>query len=100
LNPTFSPTPPAIEDEEDEAGRAPFVFRDVVAPEPVTPTNHGKRARPPVMQVAKGHDTQRTASKDVWEDDSDEDAEYQQAKSMLLKATKREKEVFSKPNRY
>ncbi|KXN91531.1 hypothetical protein AN958_00553 [Leucoagaricus sp. SymC.cos] len=98
LNPTFSPTPPAIEDEEDEAGRAPFVFKDVSAPAPVTTANQ-YHAPPPVMQVPKAYGTSKSAGKDAWDDDSDEDAEYQRAKSMLLKVTRRGKEAMRKSTR-
>jgi hypothetical protein len=95
LKPTFSPTPPAIEDEEDEAGRAPFVFR---APRPRDTMDLEVHTPSPVRQAPKNYGAQKSTGKDVWDDDSDEDSEYQRAKSLLLRATRREKEVMGKSN--
>ncbi|KAJ3557210.1 hypothetical protein NP233_g11802 [Leucocoprinus birnbaumii] len=78
LNPTFSPTPPAIEDEDDEDNRAPYVFREAPAPSTSVP--------PPVKQVPRNYGTQRTSRQTTWDDDSDDDVEYKRAKEMLAKA--------------
>lgn len=97
LKPTFSPTPPAIEDEEDEAGRAPFVFKDdiqVVTSASALKTELLAQAPPPVAQVPKGYGTQKNVVKDIWDDNSDDDMEYQRAKRLLMRATRREQEVL------
>ncbi|KAF5350003.1 hypothetical protein D9756_009056 [Leucocoprinus leucothites] len=85
LNPTFSPTPPAIEDEEDEEDRAPYVFREEGASGAAVPTTQ-HQLPPPIKQVPQRYGTQKSESKTIWDDDSDEDVEYKQAKMMLARA--------------
>lgn len=95
LNPTFSPTPPAIEDEEDRYMRAPFVFREPVAVPSVATGNQSYQSPSQVPpQVPDAYGTQRDGARDIWDDDSDENAEYQQAKRLLMRATMKEKDVM------
>jgi hypothetical protein len=62
LQPTFSPTPPAIDDTEDEAEEG---------------SRHAPWSSPPPA--------------DMWEDSSEEDVEYQKAKKLLNRASRKEK---------
>ena len=78
LKPTFSPTPPALDEDEDE------IWKRSGRPEPL------------------GHDAAATAAanddggvkvngreRDFWADSSDEDEEYSKARKMLTRASKK-----------
>lgn len=80
LNPTFSPAPPAIE-EGDEVNRVAFVSKEVTLP--------------PVKQVPRDIGAKKNGGNTIWDDDSDDNADYQRAKMLLLKATRREKQAFN-----
>ena len=110
LQPTFSPSPPAVEYDDDKEEQQPWVWKQdhhhhhpegggsgqqqqlhVHAPVPVAagsslllnPVNHHQH-----------HHRQKVAEPvhDIWED-SDEDVEYQNAKLLLTRAAKKEKEM-------
>lgn len=66
LKPTFSPTPPAIEDDD----HAPWGLGYA-----------GAKAEVVNERTARGARTNR--DKDLWEDSSDEEVEYATAKRML-----------------
>ena len=80
LSPTFSPAPPAIE-EGDEVNRVAFVSEEVTLP--------------PVKQVPRDIGAKKNGGNTIWDDDGDENADYQRAKMLLLKATRREKQAFN-----
>ncbi|KAJ7242361.1 hypothetical protein B0H12DRAFT_1132450 [Mycena haematopus] len=61
LQPTFSPTPPAIDDDAEEEGGG----------------RHAPWSHPPAQ--------------DMWEDSSEEDVEYQKAKKLLTRISRKEK---------
>jgi hypothetical protein len=64
LQPTFSPTPPALDEDEDEAWE--------------------RSGRP------WGEDDERNGrDRDFWQDSSDEDEEYSKARKLLVRATKK-----------
>jgi len=71
LQPTFSPTPPAIDDDDEDEQRkhAPWVWK------------------------GGSGSTRQTHQRpsDVWEDSSEEDVEYQKAKWLLSGVAKKEK---------
>ena len=88
LQPTFSPSPPAIEDDSDE----PWVWKQEPATEgrqhvhaPVPVAAPSLLLNPRMEQSAYGHD--------IWEDSSDEAAEYQKAKRLLTRAARKEKDI-------
>ncbi|KII84868.1 hypothetical protein PLICRDRAFT_701595 [Plicaturopsis crispa FD-325 SS-3] len=60
LQPTFSPTPPAIDDDDESGRHSPW----------------GKSSRDPV-------------ERDMWEDSSEEDVEYKKAKKLLSRVAKK-----------
>ncbi|KAK7039341.1 hypothetical protein R3P38DRAFT_2613630 [Favolaschia claudopus] len=64
LQPTFSTTPPAIDDTDDEDD---------------TESRHAPWSRP------------RPDPADIWDDSSEEDAEYQKAKKLLTRISRKEK---------
>lgn len=70
LQPTFSPTPPALE-SDDESDHAPW---------------NGKSTG---WQTRNHHHSSEGEVKDMWEDSSDEDPEYQKAKRLLSRAGKK-----------
>lgn len=76
LQPTFSPTPPAIEDDE-------------VTTEPWGHDSAGNNghANGSAWEMRGGRDEgkDREKEKDVWEDSSDEDVEYRRARALLRK---------------
>ncbi|KIL63692.1 hypothetical protein M378DRAFT_654257 [Amanita muscaria Koide BX008] len=73
LQPTFSPTPPAIDDDTDEEGHGP---RSVWG------------GKPPAQDVKlNGWASKRQEATDVWENSSDEDEEYANAKRLLTKVS-------------
>ncbi|KAF8879582.1 hypothetical protein BD779DRAFT_1612878 [Infundibulicybe gibba] len=65
LQPTFSPTPPAIDDDDETVDRAPW-----------------------------GGKTNGEVARDMWEDSSEEEAEYSKAKRLLTRAAKKEKKAW------
>lgn len=69
LRPTFSPTPPAFDDEESHAPWGDSTITD-----------------PPSRQKAA-----TDVEKDIWEDSSDEDEEYRKARKLLSRAGKKKK---------
>jgi hypothetical protein len=94
LQPTFSPPPPAIDDEEEEQKyREPRAWKrdhhgggqqqllDVHAPVPVAAGS--SLLLNPVHKIEP----------DIWQDSSDEDAEYQNAKRLLTRAARKEKDM-------
>ena len=106
LQPTFSPSPPAVEydDEEEQKYHAPWVWEQdqrnteggggggehVHAPIPVAAAspllNLGPR-----QKVVVPEESGRV--RDIWDDSSDEDVEYQEAKRLLTRAAKKEKDM-------
>lgn len=91
LHPTFSSTPPAIEDEVDQYMRAPFVFKEqVVAPPSVLGNRNQSRAlAPPQPATANSR-----MSKDSWDDDGEVNAGYEEAKKLFMMAARRERDVM------
>lgn len=89
LKPTFSPTPPAIDDDDDgdvRQARAPWVWKQEAAlPSSSTPP----RSLPPPKQNGNADVV------DMWADSSEEDEEYQKAKRMLIRAARKEKKAKS-----
>ena len=106
LQPTFSPSPPAVEYDDDKEEQ-PWVWKQdhhhhttevqqqlhVHAPVPVAagsslllnPVHHRQKVvAPPTEPSARVYD--------MWED-SDEDVEYQNAKLLLTRAAKKEKDM-------
>lgn len=89
LKPTFSPTPPAIDDDDEEdvrKARAPWVWKQE-APLPLS--SPPPRSLPPPKQNGNAD------AVDMWADSSEEDEEYQKAKRMLIRAAKKEKKAKS-----
>ena len=105
LQPTFSPSPPAIEydDEEEQKRHAPWVWKQdhhitegvgagqhvhapvpLAAPSPLLNLGHRQKVVEP-EQSARVYD--------IWEDSSDEDVEYQKAKRLLTRAARKEKDM-------
>ncbi|KAH6904869.1 hypothetical protein BKA70DRAFT_512630 [Coprinopsis sp. MPI-PUGE-AT-0042] len=75
LQPTFSPTPPAIDYEEPSWQSMPQ-------------GNSSHRPAPPVRKPAR-------RTKDIWQDSSDEDEAYAKARSALSRAAAEEKNTYS-----
>ena len=77
LQPTFSPTPPALDEDEDEAW--------------------GRSGRPWPVPVGKGVEHAngvaggKERERDFWADSSDEDEEYSNARKMLVRVSKKKR---------
>jgi hypothetical protein len=100
LQPTFSPPPPAIDDDDEEEQKYLAWKRDhhggggqqqthVHAPVPVaagssTLLNRHKAAMAPEPSAPVY---------DIWQNSSDEDAEYQNARRLLTRAARKEKDM-------
>ncbi|KAH9013234.1 hypothetical protein EDB85DRAFT_2158382 [Lactarius pseudohatsudake] len=69
LQPTFSPTPPALDEDEDEAW--------------------GRSGRPWGVAVGNGGAGGKERERDFWADSSDEDEEYSNARKLLTRAGKK-----------
>ncbi|KAH9057350.1 hypothetical protein EDB87DRAFT_1117253 [Lactarius vividus] len=69
LQPTFSPTPPALDEDEDEAW--------------------GRSGRPWGVAVGNGNGGAGGKERDFWADSSDEDEEYSNARKLLTRAGKK-----------
>lgn len=84
LQPTFSPSPPAIEydDEEETRKQSRNHHRDR------SPERQQNKSRPLVANTP----APKTGA-DIWEDSSEEDDEYKMAKMALTRAAKKDKEV-------
>ena len=108
LQPTFSPSPPAIEydDEEEQKYHAPWAWNQDLHhnTEGVTGGGGGPHVHTPIPVAAagpfltSGHrvvtpEQPSAYVHDIWEDSSDEDAEYQNAKRLLTRAARKEKDV-------
>lgn len=82
LQPTFSPTPPAIDDDDDGEGA----------------TGASGSGRHPPWSGTKANGNEKSIAdpdvRDMWEDSSEEDVEYQRAKKLLTRAAKRERKVW------
>ncbi|KAI0065120.1 hypothetical protein BV25DRAFT_1822238 [Artomyces pyxidatus] len=76
LNPTFSPTPPAVDDDDDDVWRMNGNGR------PNGKANGGFKG---------GEDEGDVVAVGVWEDSSSEDEEYARAKSMLKKVGRKKR---------
>ncbi|TFK38358.1 hypothetical protein BDQ12DRAFT_683522 [Crucibulum laeve] len=81
LQPTFSPTPPAIDDddEEEQMKHAPWAWKNN-SNAPVS--DHSRQSDPKSNEAVV---------RDVWEDSSEEDVEYQKARRLLSKVAKKAK---------
>jgi hypothetical protein len=91
LNPTFSPTPPVIEDEVDQYMRAPFVFKEqVVAP----PSVLGTRNQPRAQTSSQPVNANGVRSKNLLNDDDEANAGYEEAKKLFMMAARRERDVM------
>jgi hypothetical protein len=72
LNPTFSPTPPALDEDEDETWK--------------------RSGRPEPLRGANDDDDKVNGrERDFWVDSSDEDEEYSKARRMLTRASKKKR---------
>ena len=95
LQPTFSPSPPAIEyDEEEAKDHAPWVWRNDFSEVRQQPHHYQplqQLAAPVPVSPAKQKSV--AAVVDMWMDSSDDDEEYKQAKVALTRAAKHEKDV-------
>lgn len=85
LPPTFSATPPALDDtDEDEDGRGRGRH------EPWSPSSLAGSATPRAENgSAWGSRIEQHGARDVWEDSSDEDAEYSAAKRLLTRLSRK-----------
>ncbi|EGO28051.1 hypothetical protein SERLADRAFT_462499 [Serpula lacrymans var. lacrymans S7.9] len=82
LQPTFSPTPPALDDEDDDdddekAGKGGRYA-------PWGPNGNGEKG-------GETRDGRTSEEKDVWEDSSEEDEEYRRARRLLMRVGKKGK---------
>jgi hypothetical protein len=75
LKPTFSPTPPALDEDEDEIWKR--------SGRPETLGNDAAAAADDDGVKANGRE------RDFWADSSDEDEEYSKARKMLTRASKK-----------
>jgi hypothetical protein len=78
LQPTFSPTPPAIDYEEPS-------WQSMAQGNASSPVHHGP---PPARKPSR-------RTKDIWQDSSDEDEAYAKARSALSRAAAEEKNTYS-----
>lgn len=82
LKPTFSPSPPAVEYDEEENSDARTSSHHLLKPNIPSSSKH-KQMSP----HHKGMQSER------WEDSSDEDEEYRNARAALSRAARKDKEV-------
>lgn len=91
LHPTYSPAPPAIEDEVDQYMRAPFVIQEqVVAPPSVLGTRNQSRVQAP----SQPPNTDSMRDHSLSDDDSDANVGYEEAKKMFMMAAQKERDVM------
>jgi hypothetical protein len=76
LKPTFSPTPPALDEDEDE------IWKRSGRPEPLGHDGAAAAANDDGVKV-------NGRERDFWADSSDEDEEYSKARKMLTRASKK-----------
>ena len=74
LPPTFSATPPAIEDTDEDEGHAPWASPGGGS---IAPRGWGTRI-------------EASGARDAWQDSSDEDAEYSAARRMLARFSRKD----------
>ncbi|CAA7266711.1 unnamed protein product [Cyclocybe aegerita] len=94
LQPTFSPSPPAIDydDEEEARAHAPWAWeQDAHTHREHEHVEHGHVHAPVAVPAAQPKTIAATI--DIWADSSDEDESYARAKRMLSRAAKKEKDV-------
>ncbi|KAJ2932696.1 hypothetical protein H1R20_g4402, partial [Candolleomyces eurysporus] len=99
LQPTFSPTPPAIyDDDDDQRG----YWRPVVPEKPVRNKSRflaqsagGSPGASTSTGSRKIASTSKAATRDIWQDSDEEDEEYMKARMRLSRALEEEKEVFA-----
>jgi hypothetical protein len=103
LQPTFSTTPPAIYDDDDDQR---MYWRPVVPEKPVRNKSRflsqggdGPYTSSPGASTSTGPrrvaSTSKTAPRDVWQDSDEEDEEYMKARMRLSRALEEEKQVFA-----
>lgn len=91
LQPTFSPSPPAIEDDDEE----PWVWKQDHS------TESGQYVHAPIPRAAPSlllnpsHRQKVVMPEpyDIWEDSSEEDVEYKKAKQSLATAARKERDM-------
>jgi hypothetical protein len=94
LKPTFSPSPPALDEEEDE------IWKRSGRPEPPPPPRGGTNDLGDNDDLDHDHDKRngrrknggardRDRERDFWEDSSDEDEEYSKARRLLTRTSKK-----------
>ncbi|KAF9478743.1 hypothetical protein BDN70DRAFT_728459 [Pholiota conissans] len=101
LQPTFSPSPPAIEydDEEEQRLHAPWAWSTVQAEQrpSVSRQPHPSLAAPllpaPVPLRAPVRTVATSEEPDMWANSSDEDEEYTRAKRALTRAARKERDT-------
>ncbi|RXW19029.1 hypothetical protein EST38_g6821 [Candolleomyces aberdarensis] len=103
LQPTFSPTPPAIYDDDDDQR---VYWRPIVPEKPVRNKSRflaqsadGLYTSSPGASTSTGSrriaSTSKAATRDIWQDSDEEDEEYMKARMRLSRALEEEKEVFA-----
>jgi hypothetical protein len=94
LQPTFSPSPPALDEDEDE------IWKRSGRPEPLVGGGGGTNGHDDDDDHDHDHDKRkngrwkngardRDRERDFWVDSSDEDEEYSKARRMLTRASKK-----------
>ncbi|KAI9511810.1 hypothetical protein F5148DRAFT_974552 [Russula earlei] len=95
LQPTFSPTPPALDEDEDETwerGGRPAPLRSSSGTRGGRAVNGRKRHDDGSDDVVDGEASWRGRNgrdRDLWADSSDEDEEYAKARKLLTRASKK-----------
>ncbi|KAF5319482.1 hypothetical protein D9619_008759 [Psilocybe cf. subviscida] len=94
LQPTFSPSPPAIEydDEEEQKLHAPWAF---TAERPIERERQPLVLQAPAPVYPQPAQTIASSHVDMWADSDEEDQEYLKAKRLLSRAAKKEKDSLS-----
>ncbi len=87
LQPTFSPSPPALDEDEDE------IWKRSGRPEPLGGNTNGGHDDDDDYDHDKrngwGKNGARDRERDFWVDSSDEDEEYSKARKMLTRTSKK-----------